>query len=300
MYKNNDLVSIALVPMQPNGWILNGWLSSIVNIDKANDVLNNTNIKLFIKKNLDTLKKTLPLYNVKDLCISRYNLSQFFYFRILKKSYKVKNISFIYPLDSRIDITTKDGIGKKQSRWQPYILDKGDISIKDNLFVGKKTLQFNGILTLSGYPKQNKIEFEFAEKVINKKDIRFQVYVGQYDPLHASATNRKWVDIKDFRIEKNKLTINLSYDLFNNTIGYPTNFMKKFSNGRRNTYHDIHIKWLIYLGKKYKYESFIQMSNKWLQCKTKWKSIDVYKNMFNKNNILLDNNFLNFLDKYYK
>ncbi len=290
MYRNNNLVSIAEVPMNPHGWILNGWLSSIVNLDKANEVLKNNKITEFIQKNIKTLEKVLPLYDVKKLCISRYNLTQFFYFRVLKSNYSIKNVSFIYPLDSKITITYKNGIVNRKSRWEPYVLNKGNIKLKNNLFIGKKIFQFNGVLTLSGYPKQNIIEIDFNDK-IRQKDIRFQVYIGKYDPLHSSPVNKKWIDINNFKIKGEKLIVTLPYKLFNDMIGYPTNFMKKFYDGRRNAYHDIHIKWLRYLGNKYYKKLFLEIADKWYKCKAKWKYIESYKNLFKKNKVLLHYEF---------
>ena len=300
MYRNNNLISIAEVPMKPNGWILNGWLSSIVSIDQANKILKNNRILDFIRKNIKTLNKVLPLYNVEKLCISRYNLSQFFYFRILTKDYKIKKVEFIYPLDTNVSLSTLNNIGKKQSRWQPYILNKGNIIIQDNLFIGKKIFQFNGVLTLSGYPKMNEIKIEFAQDSLTNKKIKFQVYIGEYDPLHSSAVNRRWMDVDNVIIKDNILIVKLPYELFNDTIGYPTNFMKKFIDGRRNTYHDIHIKWLRYLGERYHQKEFLKFSDKWLTCKIKWKDINSYDNLFKNNKVLLDNEFLNFLEKNYK
>jgi hypothetical protein len=302
MYSNAEMISIAEVPMDPHGWILNGWLSAIVNIDKANEILNNNKITKFIKQNLNTLEKMLHLYDVKSYCISRYNLTQFYYFRVLKKKYKISKIIFEYPNDKDVKIIPYNyKPNLKKSRWEFFILKKGNLQIKQNTFVGEKVFQFNGVLTLNGFPKKNTIKIIFNQ-LIYKKNIKIQIYVGQYDPLHASPIHNKWVTIKDknIKVDQNILEINLPYNIFNNTIGYPTNFMKKFSRGKRNTYHDIHIIWLSYLGNKYHKQKFITMANKWLRCKTKWKNIIAFKDLFKNNKVLLDNDFLNFLNKYYK
>jgi len=302
MYSNNGMYSIAEVPMKPHGWILNGWLSAIVNIDKANEILKKIEIANFIKQNINTLEKILHLYDVKEYCISKYNLTQFYYFRLLKKQYSIRKVIFEYTNDDPIIILPKEcDLSDKKSRWEFYVIKKYDLHITDNQFVGSKIFQFNGILTLSGFPQNNSIKIIFNKPII-KENIKFQAYIGEYDPLHSSAVSNKWITInnENIKIENNIFKIDLPYSLFNNTIGYPTNFMKKFNNGRRNTYHDIHIKWLIYLGDKYHKKLLLEMANKWLLCKKDWKNISVYKKLFNENNILIDNDFLKFLDKYYK
>lgn len=300
MYHYNDLYAIAEVPMHPHGWILNGWLSSITSMMHANEILKNKRIKEFIKKNIYTLEKVINKYDASQLKNSRYNLTQFFWFKLLKNKFKIKSIKFIYEKDAPVIIEANsnffDNTKKfsKFSKWQAYVVKKHDLVLKDNSFVGSKYIQFNGILSRNS--NTNIIEIEFENK-INLNEIEFLLYIGKYNPLKASPINAKWQKIqnKNFSINDNVLKIKINIreiDGLDNILGYPTNFIKKFKNGRKNVYHDIHIAELLYIGKKYNNTKLINQAQKFLKYKNTWENYPAYKKLFKEEKIIMNNKFL--------
>lgn len=291
LFDKNGYTALEETPLYPNQFILNGWLSAIVSLDKANNILENNNIQNLIKKNIDTLNKIIDKYDVEELNNSRYCLTHFFWFKLYKKNYNIKSIKFNYPLEQSLEINSLSSLNEKKSRWEPYIRNI-NLDLSSDKIIGKNYIQFNAVLTNLGI---NEIIIEFdEEKKLNINNLNFQVYLGDYDPMTANTINNKWenIDNKFLRIEGNHLIISVEHQNLSKFIEYPTNFKKKFSDGYRNAYHDIHIKWLDYLGKKYNYEKFNFYVKKWLKYRENWKYETPYKELFIQKKIVINNMFL--------
>jgi len=294
MYHYDKYYAIAEVPTVPHGWILNGWLSSISSMITANEILKNKEISIFIKKNIYTLEHVIEKFDVSALKNSRYNLTQFFYFKLLVKEYKIKSIKFEYqyedpvyikPSIKYIDNSTKFN---KFSRWEFFVAMKHDLKFDNKIFYGHKYILFNGVL--SSVSEYNRIVIDFENKINSVNEVDFLIYTGSYDPLKSSPTNLEWVNIakQNMILKNNKLIINIINKELNHIVGYPTNFIKKLKNGRYNAYHDIHINRLYDLGKKFKSKKLLYFANKFFDYRQQWDHTDIYQQLFKNNKVILN------------
>jgi hypothetical protein len=301
LFKNTKGLSIAEVPLRPHGLVLNGWLSTIAYLIDSNMVLKDKELEAFIMENVKTLENIIDLYDVEELRSSRYDLTQFYNFKLLnnnKDNLKIREIRFDYPSEEELSFTPRNILirnkGNKFSRWQFYILKNESIEYNDNEFIVKKSLEFNGVLTRFGYPKTNKIVFACGCKG-ELCEVDFQVQIGDYSPLSASPVKRRWITLErnNIKVEGNRIEVNLPYEVIP-FIGYPTNFLKQFKDNRRkrNVYHDIHIKWLRFIGNTYKREKLLKIADKWVRYKQSWKHMPEYRELFEKYDVITDYYFV--------
>lgn len=201
LFHRENAYGIEEVPSEPNEWILNGWLSALVSLHRANEVLKDKALAALIHKNVDTLDRIIHLYDVPELANSRYSLTQFFYFRIRQPEYAIRKVTFTYPMDKKISLTAQPksfaGLnGQKLSRWQPHFIWREGMLIdtRKDVVRGERIFQFNGILSRIAYPDLGTINVEYTYSLKNQKP-EVDCYIGEYDPLSSAPAKGKWVNL---------------------------------------------------------------------------------------------------------
>ena len=144
-------------PDRPRDMVLNGWLTSLRNIHRYIQRSNSKKAQSLFDRNINTLKKLLPLYDAADLANSRYRLRGYIYVNIVFNELNnqiIKNALFHIPKEGEFEIN-----GPLTSRW-----DFGFTRGVEFGFSGAKAIerrvQLNLVVSLISSPASNYLTFD--------------------------------------------------------------------------------------------------------------------------------------------
>lgn len=277
LYSWEDGVSIAEVPMQPNGLILNGWLSILVNLHRYGQLTGSIQSQELFAENAQTLAKLLPLYDAEEYRNSRYNLAGFQYLKLHfsdVSSIVIRDLKLEVPNEGIFDIPIENA----SSRWEYWVFKKDARNSSEGISVNGKVLRMNLVLSRLSFPQENVLYMTLD----STRELEMDVYlhVGIYDPLSTSQTQNEWKYVTTYKIKpgSDHIAIALPWELCELTA-YPTNFKKKIRGRRYNVYHFIHIDQLKRLYQITGIETFQTYADKWQGYIEDWPAMQMYRNL---------------------
>lgn len=253
-------------PFNPPLYTLNGWLTVLRLLFENRRMLSKIDgFSLFVERNLDSVQYLLPLFDVEFCKNSRYQLTGFTRLKLtLSKEVKciVNGFEVFVPTEG---CTTGDVSGEQRSRWRSCLERQEG-----------RLLQFNVVLSMVGYPAENKVNFELS--VDADCIVKCFVADGDYDPLLTAMPTQRWLPINsvDLKAGLNSFVVPIPYD-DRNVFAYPTNF-KKAMNGdsgvKFNTYHFLHIVDLAILYSFTGIPVFKEYVSRWMEYIKEWPDLE--------------------------
>lgn len=267
-------IGIEEVPLEHPDLVLNGWLSALKAMMDAADRGRGWGRDPRIHANLDLLEALLPQYDHPDTQNSRYSLAGPVSFR-LKRSAGSHPVILRAPrvdYGDGFETFAPGGIGG----WTNTIeLDANDSGTAPAALEVAESLKLSFVW--SRVHTKNELAIETCE---GSGSLDIEVLVGDYSPLSAGPVNRHWHFVRKITSEEAGHLIRIVPPReATNLIGYPTNFLKKFGDTRRNVYHAIHINRLWQLAKKSDREAFKTYAKLWTEYALSWKNSSMYSGL---------------------
>lgn len=273
LYRSAYGTSIEEVPLQPNGWILNGWQSSIYSLSEYAKASNEKEAKILLNKNINTMAKLLHLYDAETYANSRYSLSGFTYLKLEfeNKDIDVRNINVEVPKEGQFPVESTEKL-----RWRNFIF-KEDIRNVDGIIKpNNKHFRINIVMSRISYPYTNRLNLSVSSK--NNNRLIVKIYSGQYSPQASGQVNGDWQELKSIKLAKGKSDVKVDIPWKKaELVAGPTNFNKKLGKKKYNVYHFIHIKRLKEIYEISKNPIFLKYANKWEKYSKQWSSMPIYK-----------------------
>jgi hypothetical protein len=267
-------VGIEEVPLEHPDLVLNGWLSALKALMDVADRSRGWSKDPRLVANIDLLEALLPLYDHTPTANSRYSLSGAVQFRLQAQP----NAPVIL-----------DSLSVDYGEPQAEALKEGPLTGWTNAFEASDALlatdgaagTLTGVLRLnfvwSRLRNANRLQLQTRP---GSGPLKVQVLVGEYNPLAAGPTNRRWIDVSTISPEEAGPVIAIDPpSAATDLIGYPTNFMKKIGGAQRNVYHAIHINRLWQLAARTKRPIFKMYARKWSEYAMEWSSNKCYADL---------------------
>lgn len=267
-------VSIAEVPSEPNGLILNGWQSALASVGEYADLTGSPRARRLYRQSAESMAKILPLYDHPQLKNSRYALLGSQYVRlVLADREQVRDISLRHriPREGTYPVPVREA-----SRWQYFAFPEDLEATPDGHRPTHNAVRANLLVSRGSFPTPNALLVTID--AIGATTLDLELQVGSYDPLLSSPANPKWVNVGTHKVPAGRQTleIELPWSATDLTAGYPTNFAKVIDGENTNVYHRIHIKRLRELYETTQIETFRRFADRWEGYICDWASMDLY------------------------
>lgn len=256
-------------PHHPPLYTLNGWMTAVISVIDCRQALaeHGINADKFIEQNLDAIEHLLPLYDAGFCFNSRYQLSGFTRLKLQTKAVcpnlSCSDLVIVVPGETPIEIASEVPT-EKTYRWTSYLERKSD-----------RILQFNVVLSLSGYPEPCRFMGKIHSDVATSAKVLLAD--GDYRPDLTGAPTERWLEVGTIDLVEGSNTVDIEVPYVgNSTFAYPTNFKKKIGDLHYNAYHFIHI---LDLAKLYSYsrrQIFSDYARKWLEYIEEWSNMGIF------------------------
>ena len=270
--------SIAQVPQEPSGFILNGWQSALASMLEFADVVNREDARELANSSAREMARMLPLYDAAAFCNSRYGLSGFVYVRLVFRGPHLADVAISGASISIQGDTNRQINALGGPRYQNHLLAKDVDRHGDGSFqVRANIVRMNVVLSRVSFPAPNRLGCTVAGP---GGTIDVQVQRGRYDPLSASPADREWVTVS--RVEcpagSARIDIPLPWDV-TDLVAYPTNFAKKVDGQHTNVYHMTHIRRLRELSIATGITELREWADTWTRYVGCWGSMPEYRGL---------------------
>lgn len=276
LFLTDKLCHVEEYPSSPVLWTLNGWITAVQNVYKLYEALGDPEVKEFCIENVKSIEKLLPIYDLGSIKNTRYQLSGFFYMKIVVSGEPVNITSGNYFISDkeeyRIQLKTNE---ERKSRWG-YNIVKGITNFHGENQVTSSAL-FNVVGSLAS-SSPNRVTFNLSSQGVS--NVKLFMAQGEYDPLLTAMPTQKWELLEELNLS-NKAEFKLSVDIPNTFLSkaiYPTNFKKKIGGKNYNAYHFIHIEKLEQILTWYQSEVIAKYVDRWRQYVSEWPNMELYKN----------------------
>lgn len=263
--------SIQELPLSPNGYILNGWLSAICSIKKYAELLEDKDADLFWRQNLQTLTALLPLYDVPSYMNSRYTLNGIATIRIVSAADKLAltDVKVNIPGDGKYKVP----IAIKEF-YANYIAASSINRESGKVFLKNKQVVLQLLLSRYSYPQKNEILLTVHSS--KKTYLNFMIKGQTYSPIKGLVAAPYKV-FKKVPLKKgvNKINVEIPWSMLK-TLGVPTTF-KKLNSNYYNVYHFIHLDRLLKLYQATEDQRLLSYIQKWRRYTEGWHRNPLYK-----------------------
>ncbi|WP_068672583.1 D-glucuronyl C5-epimerase family protein [Oceanobacillus sp. Castelsardo] len=265
--------SIQEYPMEPNGYILNGWLSAISSIKKYADITEDKDATKFWNENLNTLSNLLPLYDAPEFANSRYTLNGSTTIKIQSTAdnLELQEIHLNVPGEGTFELLVDS---KKDD--EHYIDANSVIKRKQKVFTKNQSALFNVSLSRFSYPETNEIMINFISK--NTGFLNLSMIKPTYSPK-SMKPGKSFVllDKIPIQIGENFIKVKLPWQHLD-ALGTPTTF-KQLGSKWHNVYHFIHINRLEEFYNITKDKRLLKYLNKWKTYVDSWSNNPLYNGL---------------------
>ena len=241
LFRDENGISIAEVPQEPNSYILNGWQSALVSTWTYYELSGDTEARDLVLESAATMEKLLALYDAPNNASSYYALTGYTYVRAVEA--EILNAQIFIPTEGTYGLT------EYKSRWANHRISAN---------------QLNLVFSLASFPKENVLTLDV------NKETEIQIQVGSFDPLSSQPVNVDWISLGTISSGSSSVVIPWEHVY---KIVYPTNFIKKIDGKNTNVYHAVHINRLHELHSITGLSGMNLWSNNWTEAISKWDEI---------------------------
>jgi hypothetical protein len=278
LYEGRPGPSLAMAPMEPRDWILNGWLSMLVSVGQFAAERPSPDAADLFAANVRTLIRMLPAFDAPEQRLSRYMLPGML---LLRLSFSTA-IDGIVLSDLRVKIPDEPheiAIPLREtSGWQPRVLPHDAVRGRGVAEIVPKFrgLRMMALLSRAPFPRSNRLHFQI--KSPRPVTIGLTAYIGSYAPLKSATVDRTWIELATVKVAAGSRNVGvpLPYepiDLFS----YPTNFAHTFGGKHLNTYHGTHIVRLTQLAKMTGNRTLAFWARRWRDYVDEWPALPGYE-----------------------
>jgi hypothetical protein len=266
-------VAIEESPHRPMDIVLNGWLTALRGLRRYAERSGSEEARDLVRRNVQTLTKLLPLYDVPDQANSRYRIRGFGYVRLELDSREGIAFDPIFqeiPGDGAFEL--EDSL---RNRWHPAIvsgLERQD----DRLVAAARRVQLNLVFSLLSAPNPNRLRTRIHAARPGKVSVR--VATGNYDPMQTGLVTTGWRTMAEIPLAAGPNEVSIDFGIEDIApFVYPTNFLKRIAGKRYNAYHFVHIDGLADLLRSPQPPGLSEMHARWSSYPTRWPSMPVYR-----------------------
>ncbi len=280
LYEGAPGPSLAMVPMAPRDWILNGWLSMLVSADQFAAERSSADARELVRANIGTLIEVLPAFDAPAQRLSRYMLPGMLTLRLsfsaAVESVALHDLRISIPDEpTDVPIPLRDASG-----WEPRIVRADVAAGRDPREVVPmfRGLRMVALLSRAPLPKPNVLRFRVSTP--RPMEITVTAFIGSYAPLKSSTVHRQWAPLGTVDVEggEHDVAVSLPYepiDLFS----YPTNFVRRFGGRQLNTYHGTHIVRLDQLAERTGSRTLRTWAERWRSYVDEWPGMPEYNGL---------------------
>lgn len=248
---------VAEVPQEPVSWILNGWQSALLWMDKYAELARSQEAREAVRESSEAMGEMLPLYDIPKLANSRYGLTGFVYLRLtMEQPVAVSDVSIEVPGEATYPVPVGEG-----TRWQNHISPDE---------VGSRSMRMNVVLSRVSHPEPNRLRFTVGEPM----QVTVDAYLGDYDPLSTAPVEPEWTEIA--RVAADGPEVVEIPDRITDRVAYPTNFVKEIAGENVNVYHPLHVHRLRQLADKTGVVGLAEWADQWESYVCRWTALDIY------------------------
>jgi D-glucuronyl C5-epimerase C-terminus len=267
--------SLAMVPMRPRDWILNGWLSMLVSAAEYARARSSAPAHDLVDANLSTLVAVLPAYDAPAHRLSRYMLPGILMMRLDVDPPGVVEISGLRTVipdePEAIPIRLSEASG-----WTPRVPPDDGRPLGPDAFASRPAgFRMVARLSRAPYPRTNRLAFTIT--TLRPCRLALTAHIGEFDPEGSTTIERRWVALSETEVAAGTHDVDLPIpyepvDLFS----YPTSFARRFHGRPQNSYHGTHIVRLRQLAELTGTDSLRGWADRWRRYVDEWQTIDRY------------------------
>ncbi|HEX2767540.1 MAG TPA: D-glucuronyl C5-epimerase family protein [Candidatus Limnocylindria bacterium] len=266
---------LAMVPMAPRDWILNGWLSMLVSIAEYAETRPSPEANALLDENLPTLLRVLPAYDVPALRLSRYMLPGVAQLAIEVNpaaGVGIRDLRVAIPGESRFPIPRREATGWR-NRLRPDDLAEPDADGFARL-IGR-ALRFVAVLSRAAWPQPNAIELEVETD--EPAELVLRAHLGAFDPIGSRMVDRSWQTLATTGAPAGRTAVRLEipYEAID-LLGYPTSFARTYGGRRLNVYHATHVVRLRQLARATSEPELDRWAGRWRRYVDEWSAMPEY------------------------
>lgn len=270
--------TLAMAPLVPRDWVLNGWLSMLVATHSYGELRSRPTAQRLVASNIVTLESVISAFDAPAQRLSRYTLGGMLLVKIgmsegwaEARLHRARSWIPDEPVDVPLEVTREAG-------WTPRWVE-GDVELvpeSDGVRPLKPTPRLVVKLSRAPIPRPN--ELRFAIDTPRRLTVRLEAFVGSFDPLRSSMVDRSWVEIRRQAVGPGmcEVTFDLPYQVVD-LSSYPTNFGRRFNGQQTNTYHATHVVRLRQLAAITGSRPLDTWAKRWRTYVDEWSTIEAYR-----------------------
>lgn len=263
--------TIAEVPQWPNSWILNGWQSALVSIEKYARLSGDPVADEVVHESARAMGRMLPHYDEPSIMNSRYGLTGYAYLRLRFSTTpeSLTDLALHVPTEPPLPV-----LAEGASRWQTYVLP-------EDMDLGRpagRAVRLNAVLSLASRPEENRLAF--TATLAESGELILEGMRGRYDPRRSAPTGLEWTELGRRPLPAGSSSVDLPIpDDFVAATAYPTNFVKKIDGMNVNIYHGIHVRRLREIEKISGVRELGQWADRWAGYIDQWPTMELYSGL---------------------
>lgn len=270
LFEYGEGVTLAEIPLHPNGVILNGWLAAMRELSIYAERRPSEAAGALLQRNLLQLEKLLHLYDAPIHKISRYSLTGFVRAKVNFSRWIASEIDAVLTVPGEGSVPVGE---EGKGRWSLYFFDKDVDSTAGSFRTAGRRVRMNLVLSRLSLPGPNRLTLTFHARRAGTG--RFSLALGRYSPLTASPVSPDWVKVSDFTFSAGRNVIELDIGQeYMDLVGYPTNFRQALESGNHNYYHFMHISYLQQLGRRHDRPILLETAQRWTCYVADWPDLE--------------------------
>ncbi|AXF54563.1 D-glucuronyl C5-epimerase family protein [Salicibibacter kimchii] len=266
--------SIQEYPMEPNGYVLNGWFTAISSVKKYAETFEDPDADQFWRANLKTIIKLLPLYDAPHLANSRYTLNgtATIKARFAKTDIELQQVQLHIPDEGLYSFSVDSG----NTNYDHIIVDRRVAFTEGKIFTKNHNLLLKTLLSRYSFPKENELHLKLRSPI----NTTMQLFIATpiYSPTPKKRKNKEYL-LRTVKIKKglNNIVVNIDWKGLED-VGQATTF-KHFGSKWHNVYHFIHINRLKEFYEITGDERLLTYMTKWTKYVNQWPRIPLYNGL---------------------
>ena len=249
-------------------FVLNGWTTIILELLKYAELADYGPARQLAIDNIKTVERLLPLYDVPDLLLSRYQLGGFVYTRMTFSQPSACRVS-----DYEVEVNgVRYALLDSDNRWHNFIVSA---DVDEAGYVVKRVIRINNVLSQADEKQNIYAQLDCRQPV----SVDVSVAAGDYNPTLSGMPTQRWVWLGRYDLTEGANDVPVEFTRSSiPLVGYPTNFNKKIAGSNYNVYHWLHIMNLRRIAELHPSDLFSYYADRWEAYTDEWKRVPVIRN----------------------
>jgi hypothetical protein len=282
LYRWGGEVALAEAPGDPADLTLNGWLSILTSLHGYADVTGSTEARTLFDESVRTLGRLLPLYDARDLHLSRYALSGPVKVRLVfsdPTGVRLEALHVVIPGSGSYPLAVAGA-----TQWVNAVAAR-DVRVA-TAASGVRQVEPRGprvglnlVLTRLTYPEPNEIRLTVASP--HAVSVSIEIRSGRFDPRSWSEVGQTWHRVATTSVHTGRHAISLPIPwALGESVAPLTNWAHVIDGKRVNIYHAIHVRRLEELHRITGLRVLAEFAARWRADMCAWASIPAYAGLY--------------------